>query len=122
MPAPTRDARALAVILGGSGVLHLVRPQTFEPMVPAFVPAHREVVLGSGVAELVCAAGLLHPRTRRLAGWASAALLVGVYPANLKMAGDAVKGDDRRLQAATLGRLPLQVPLVRRALRVARSA
>ena len=122
MPAPTRDARTLAVILGGSGVLHLVRPQTFEPMVPAFVPAHREVVLVSGVAELACAAGLLHPRTRRLAGWASAALLVGVYPANLKMAGDAVKGDDRRVQAATLGRLPLQLPLVRRALRVARAA
>ena len=56
---------------------------------PSFVPAHREVIYASGVLELACAAGLLHPRTRSLAGWASFALLLGVYPANLKMAGDA---------------------------------
>ena len=38
---------------------------------PSFVPAHREVIYGSGVAELLCAAGMLHPRTRRVAGYAS---------------------------------------------------
>ena len=122
MPAPSRDVRALAVILGGSGVIHLVRPQTYEPIMPSWVPAHREVILASGVVELLCAAGLAHPRTRRVAGWASAALLVGVYPANLTMAGDAVKGGDRRFQAVALGRLPLQLPLIRSALRAARSS
>lgn len=122
MPTLTRDVRALAVILVGSGVIHLVRPQTYEPIMPRWVPAHREVVLASGVVELLCAAGLLHPRTRRTAGWASAALLVGVYPANLTMAGDALAGDDRRFQAVALGRLPLQLPLVRSALRAARAS
>ena len=48
-----------------SGAVHLVRPETFEPLMPQVVPAHREVIYASGVAELVCAAGLLHPRTRR---------------------------------------------------------
>ncbi len=118
----TRDVRALAVILGGSGVIHLVKPEVYEPLMPEFVPAHREVIYASGVLELFCAAGLLHPSTRRLAGWVSAAVLLGVYPANLKMAGDAMKTHNRRFQAIAIGRLPLQLPLLRSALRAARSA
>ena len=85
------------------------------------IPSHLfKNFLASGVAELVCAAGLLHPRTRRLAGWGSAALLVGVYPANLKMAGDAVKSDNQKFQAVALARLPLQLPMIRSALKAAR--
>ena len=62
-PSPW-DAKVLVGILGASGALHLARPETYEPLMPSFVPAHREVIYGSGVAELLCAAGLLHPRTR----------------------------------------------------------
>ncbi|RLV48876.1 hypothetical protein D9V37_09730 [Nocardioides mangrovicus] len=116
-----REARILAAILGGSGVIHLLRPETFEPLMPDVVPAHREVILGSGVLELACAAGLLTRRFRRPAGWASAALLVGVFPANLKMADDARRSSSTGFKAAAYGRLPLQVPLIRMALRAARS-
>ncbi len=116
----TRQATLLAAILGGSGVIHLVRPQTYEPLMPAFVPAHREVILASGVLELACAAGLLSARTRRPAGWASAALLVGVFPANLKMADDARRSRSSRFKAVAYGRLPLQLPMIRMALRAAR--
>ena len=59
--APT--ARLVTAMFAGSGVLHLVRPQIFEPIVPRVLPAHRELVLVSGVAEIACAAGLLHPST-----------------------------------------------------------
>ena len=115
-----RDARVLAAILGGSGVVHLLRPQTYEPLMPEFVPAHREVILASGLLELACAAGLLTQRFRRPAAWASAALLVGVFPANLKMADDARRGRSTGYKAAAYGRLPLQLPLIRMALRAAR--
>ena len=111
----------LAAMFAGSGVIHLVRPDTFEPLMPAYVPAHREVIYGSGVVELLCAAGLLHPRTRRVAGYASAVLLTAFYPAHLKQTGDAVRGSSRAKQAAAVGRLPLQVPMIRAALRAARS-
>ena len=121
MPALTRDVRALALILGSSGVVHLVRPQTYEPIMPDLVPRHREVIVASGVAEILCAAGLLHPRTRSLAGYASAALLLGVYPANLKMANDAMHTDNRGFQAVALARLPLQLPMLRTAWKVARA-
>ena len=63
--------------------------------------AHREVIYASGVAELICAVGLLHPRTRRLAGLASAAVLVGVFPGNIKMAVDAMKTRNQTYKAVS---------------------
>ena len=117
-----RDVKQLAAIFGVSGVIHLVRPETYEPIMPDVVPAHREVILASGVAELLCSAGLLHPRTRRLAGWASVALLLGVFPANIKMAMDANRADSSGFKAAAWGRLPLQLPMIRSAWKAAHSA
>lgn len=101
-----------------------MRPQVFEPIVPRALPARRELVYVSGVAELVCAAGLLVPGTRSVAGWGSAALLVGVFPANVQMTVAAAKrwrrhpDDPKRAAflAGTVARLPLQWPLVRVAL------
>jgi uncharacterized membrane protein len=116
----TKDAKFLVGSFLASGVVHLVRPETFEPIMPDLVPSHREVIYASGIAELICAAGLLHPRTRRLAGWASMGILLAVYPANFKMAGDALHTEDKKFKAAALARLPLQLPLIRAALRAAR--
>ena len=79
------------------------------------------MILASGVAELLCAAGLLLPRTRRAAGWASLVLLPGVYPANLKMAGDAARTDRTGFKAAAFARLPLQLPMLRSAWKAARA-
>ena len=79
-------ALALAALLGTSGVLHLRRPGIFRPLIPRTLGDPDPWVLGSGVAELACAAALLGPPTRRLGGWASAALLVGVFPGNVTMA------------------------------------
>lgn len=119
---PTKDVALLAAIFAVSGALHLSRPQVYEPLMPAFVPAHREVIWASGVAELLCSAGLLSPRTRATAGWASVAVLVAVYPGNLKMAGDAARSRSTRFKAIAFGRLPLQLPMIRAALRAARGA
>ena len=55
------DAKVLVGILGVSGTLHLVKPETYEPLMPSFVPAHREVIYGSGVAELLCAGAASRP-------------------------------------------------------------
>lgn len=120
-PAPLRaDAKVVVAAFTLSGTVHLVRPRTFEPLMPRWVPAHREVILASGVVELVCAAGLLLPSTRRAAGWASVAVLLGVFPGNLKMAVDASRTRDRRFQALAYGRLPLQLPMIRAAWRTGR--
>lgn len=118
--ALTRSTRLLALGFLGSGVIHLVKPEVYEPIMPSWVPAHREVVLGSGVAEIVLGAGLLAPSTRRLAGWGSVALLLGVYPANLKMAADSLRTDNTAFKAAAFARLPGQWPMIRAALAATR--
>ncbi len=119
----------LAALFLGSGTLHLVRPQVFEPIVPPQLPEARKVVEVSGVAEIVCGLGLLHPKTRRIAGLASAALLVGVFPANVQMSVDAGKRANRKRTAksagffaGTVARLPLQLPMIKVALRAGRKS
>ncbi len=116
MPEPRAPAAtALALGFAASGTVHLVRPAVFDPLMPRVLPArwHRTLIALSGLAELVCAAGLLG--RRRWAGGASVALLVAVFPANVQMALDAGTGrnpglSDRR--ALAWGRLPLQLPLL----------
>lgn len=121
MSAPLRrDAKLLAAGFVTSGTVHLAKPDVWEPLMPDWVPMHREVIIWSGVAEIACAAGLLFPPTRRIAGLASAALLAGVYVGNLKMAADAAKSDSLPLKVAAYGRLPMQFPMIRAALRAAR--
>jgi uncharacterized membrane protein len=121
-PAPPAW-QSLAVLLAGSGVLHFALPKPYQAIVPRVLGDPKPWVQVSGVAELVCAAGLAIPRTRRLAGLASAVLFVAVYPANLDMTVRGLRssklGPVRK--AALLARLPLQVPLVVRSLRLARS-
>jgi uncharacterized membrane protein len=126
IPPLTKDIACLAALFLTSGTTHLVKPEAFEPLIPQPLPAPRGLVYASGVAELLCAAGLLHPRTRRWAGWGSAVLLVAVFPGNVKMSAGYGKRAARRQDlgsraafAGTLARLPLQLPLIRSALRAA---
>ncbi len=72
----------LTVFYAGAGWLHLRSPHSFEAIVPPWVPWPHPVVLATGVAEVLGAAGLLIARLRPLAGWALAAYALCVWPAN----------------------------------------
>jgi len=117
-----RSSKLLAAGLAGSGAVHLAKPEVYEPLMPSWVPAHREVILGSGVAELALALGLVLPPTRRVAGWASVALLLAVWPGNLQMALDSNRSSSTAFKVAAWGRMPLQIPMIRAAVAAARSA
>ena len=111
-------AVGLASLLGGSGVLHLVRPTVYEWLVPPELGDARSWVTATGVAEIGTAALLALPPARRSGGWAAAALLTAFLPAHVH----TFRIIPRRplpLAVAT-ARLPLQAPLIRAALRVAR--
>ncbi|HET6989304.1 MAG TPA: DoxX family protein [Kribbella sp.] len=116
----SRTTTCLAVLFGVLGTLHFVKPEPFERIVPRALPRKKELVYASGVAEVACAAGLLHPRTRRVAGLGSAGLLVAIFPANVQMAADLRRKGSRPAQAIAWARLPLQLPLIRWALKAAR--
>jgi uncharacterized membrane protein len=128
--APTggsASALSLTALLAVAGVTHLVRPRLYERLIPPWLGDPRPWVLGSGLAELVCAAAVAAPRTRRTGALATGALFVAVFPGNVQMALDSRRGADggwswARRPAVAWGRLPLQVPLVLWAWRVARAA
>ena len=115
-----RSVKFLALGFAASGTIHLVKPEVYLPLMPSWVPAHREVILASGVAEIACAAGLAVPATRKAAGWASVLLLLGVYPGNIKMATDSLETKSTGLKVASFARLPMQLPMIKAALRAAR--
>ena len=114
----SRARLALGLTFIAAGVPHFVRPRMYEAIVPDYLPAHRELVYASGVAEIAGGAGVLHPTTRRAAGWWLIATLVAIFPANVEMAVHA----ERFKQfppAALWARLPLQGVLIAWAWRTA---
>jgi uncharacterized membrane protein len=69
-----------------AGVNHFRDPGFYMPMMPPYLPLHAELVFLSGIAEVLCGIGLLIPALRQLAAWATIALLIAVFPANLHIA------------------------------------
>ncbi|MFQ3475332.1 DoxX family protein [Halonotius sp. F2-221B] len=99
-----------------AGVLHFVVPDLYAQIIPPFLPAPLALVYLSGIAEIAVGIGVLIPRTRRYAAWATIALLVAIFPANVYMATSMVVvegisgGDPSPL--IRWGRLPLQGVLI----------
>ncbi|MFJ4898398.1 DoxX family protein [Streptomyces sp. DT20] len=121
MSRTSRSPFLLAGLMAGAGALHLAVPKVFDGTVPRILPGSpRAWTYGSGVVEFALAAGLVHPRTRPIAARATAGFFVAVFPANVQMALDA-RHSPAVPRAAALGRLPLQIPLVMWARKVARA-
>lgn len=112
----TPAGRALAAAFAVSGALHLVRPRLFFPLIPPALPNRTAWVVGSGVAELVCAAGLV--TGQRWAAPATAGTLLAVWPGNWWYAVATQRRDASAVhKAVAWARVPLQVPMVGAALR-----
>ena len=113
MTLPTGTKLVIATF-AVSGVVHMVRPQVFEPLVPQQLGAPRPWVYGSGVLELVCAAGLT--TRQRWAPAVTTATFAGIWVGNLKMALDVQRSRRPAWQkAAVWARMPVQVPLLKAA-------
>jgi uncharacterized membrane protein len=122
LTADPRSAQLLAGLLAAAAAAHFAHPRLFDPLVPQGLPGDaRAWTYGSGVAELAVAAAVALPRSRRAGALAATGLFVAVFPANVKMALDW-RARPAPFKAAAYARLPLQVPLVWWAARVARAA
>ena len=103
--AGSASAYALAGFLLLAGAAHFVIPRQYQRIVPRVLADPAFWVRWSGVAEIACAALVVHPRTRRQGAMAAAILFIVVFPANVQMALDTNA-------AVAWARLPLQIPLV----------
>lgn len=109
----------MAGALLAMGTLHVVVPGPFDRIVPAWVPgAARTWTYVSGAAELTAGALLTLPRTKRIGATLAAVTLIVVFPANIQMAID--EPPTSAYGVALLARLPLQVPLIAIAVKIAR--
>lgn len=116
--------KVLSGILIGAGALHFLKPEPFDSIVPSWVPGTpRQATLVSGLAELLIGAGLMNPKSRKAAAYSAAALFAAVFPANVEMARQwQAESREPLYLAIAYGRLPLQIPLIQSALRIAKKS
>lgn len=93
------------------GLHHLIQPRAYTAIMPKYLPAHKELVIASGLAEIALGATTFIPGLERVSRWGLIALLLAVFPANINMALHAKRY--RAIPPAVLwGRLPLQFLLI----------
>ncbi len=116
------SARILGVTFTLAGLLHFIRPESYEAIMPPFLPAHRELVLLSGAAESAGGIASFFARAHPFARWWLIAVLVAVFPANLYMAlyPEDIKGLPDIPTWTLWARLPLQLALIAWVLRATR--
>ena len=110
--------RVLLYLMGGfyvmAGANHFISADYYVRLVPPYLPWHLQLVYLSGIAEIVCGVGVMIPPTRKLAAWATIALLLAVYPANIHVAVNNVPmlGAEEGAGLANWVRLPFQFILI----------
>ncbi len=73
----------LAIFMIVAGTMHFANPAFFLKIMPPYLPFHKELVLVSGIFEIILGALLLIPKYSQLAAWGIIALLIAVFPANI---------------------------------------
>jgi len=77
---------AAAVMFVLIGMMHLATPRKLTYMIEGWLPYALELVLISGVLEIVFGIGLLVPAVRSYAAWGLILLLIVMFPANIYVA------------------------------------
>lgn len=100
----------LAGFLIFAGISHFTKKLFFIKAMPPYIPKHEEMVIISGIAEIILGIGLLLSQTQFLAAWGIILLFIAVFPANIYM---AISGKFKKIPQWLLWlRLPLQIVLI----------
>jgi len=81
-------------------------------IVPAYLPFPNELVLISGVCEILGGVGLCIPPLQKAAAWGLVGLFIAVFPANINMAINHLPFGDYQTPLLAWVRLPFQIVLV----------
>ena len=94
-----------------AGVNHFINPGLYISIMPPWLPWHRELVILSGICEILFAVLMIFPSTRRLGAWCIILLLLAVFPANIQMMINFIREDNKDLWITVI-RLPIQILLI----------
>ena len=98
----------LYVILG---IKHFTNTAFFVAIVPPIINCKEEIVLVSGLIEVILA--LLFNQTRKLAAWYIIILLIAVFPANIYLYFSEIAREILSISKnQALYRTPFQIPLM----------
>ncbi|HXH99086.1 MAG TPA: MauE/DoxX family redox-associated membrane protein [Sphingobacteriaceae bacterium] len=101
----------MVVLYIAAGLNHFIHPEFYRNIMPSWVPFHEEMIIISGICEILFAVLLLFPLTRRIGAWCIIALLIAVFPANIHMMLNDAHNNIPRLWISLL-RLPVQAILI----------
>ena len=95
------------------GLKHFINTNFFVAIVPPIIDWKLEVVLISGVIEILLGMLLLFNQTRKFAAWGIILLLIAVFPANIYLyISDFPRDIIGVSKDQALFRLPFQIPLM----------
>ena len=75
----------LALFFIAAGVNHFVHPDFYINIMPGYIPAHRAMVLVSGVTEIIAGTMLLSRKTAIFGAWGIIAMLVIFFAVHIHM-------------------------------------
>lgn len=109
---PLAGRIAMAVMLLFTAMGHFMYMEGMQAMVPEWIPFGKELVLLTGIMEVLFAIGLLLPKYRVRVGWALIVFFMIVLPANIYAALENVNyqtgGNDGNGLNYLWFRIPLQ--------------
>lgn len=68
-----------------AGVTHFTKSKWYERIMPSYIPSHKEVVLISGMIEMIFGLMLLNPDTQKIAAYGIMGLLLLFFPVHIHM-------------------------------------
>ena len=95
------------------GIKHFTNTDFFVTIVPPIINWKEEVVLVSGLIEVILGILLLFNQTRKLAAWGIILLLIAVFPANIYLYLSEIARETLSISKnQALYRIPFQIPLM----------
>lgn len=94
-----------------AGINHFIHPDGYLRIMPPWLGWHAQLVLISGIFEILFGLLLIPPRTRSAAARCIIGLLIAVFPANIQMTINYLHNNSPFLWITIL-RLPLQLVLI----------
>jgi uncharacterized membrane protein len=68
-----------------AGLNHFRSPESYQPMMPPYIPFPDLMIALSGGAEIILGIGLFFEPSRKLAAWGVIALLLAIFPVHFYM-------------------------------------
>lgn len=101
----------MAVLFILAGVNHFRKPKMYEQIMPPYIPAHKNMVVMSGLAEMILGMMLLIPENQPTAAWGIILMLLIFFTVHIHMLQD--EGASMKLPKWVLIlRIPLQFGLI----------